>query len=60
MSILMEEQIENRVERLTDNLDRLWLRGAITERQYNQSMKELHKWAEAKYRELENSRHEYA
>jgi hypothetical protein len=56
----MEEQIENRVERLTDNLDRLWLRGAITERQYNQSMKELHKWAEAKYRELENSRHEYA
>jgi hypothetical protein len=50
--ITNEQQIEDRIERMTDHLDRLFLRGAITEKQYNSSMADLNKWAEAKYNEL--------
>lgn len=48
---MTEEEIERRVERMTDNLDRLFLRGAVSHKAYSTSMKELHQWAEAKYRE---------
>lgn len=47
-----EQQIEDRVERMMDHLDNVFLRGAITERQYTQAVEELNKWAEAKYAEL--------
>jgi hypothetical protein len=49
--LMTEEEIERRVERMTDNLDRLFLRGAVSHKAYSTSMKELHQWAEAKYRE---------
>ena len=48
---MTEVEIERRVERMIDNLDRLFLRGAISEKAYSTSMKELHQWAEAKYKE---------
>lgn len=47
-----EQQIENRIERMMDHLDRMFLKDCITERQYNQAVDELNKWAEAKYSEL--------
>jgi hypothetical protein len=50
--ITNEQQIEDRVERMMENLDRLFLRGAITEKQYNSSIADLNNWAEAKYNEL--------
>lgn len=49
---LTEHQIEDRVERMLDNLDRLFLKHCITPRQYEQAVAELDKWAAAKYNEL--------
>jgi hypothetical protein len=50
--ITNEQQIEDRIERMTDHLDRMFLRGAITEQQYSSSIADLNNWAEAKYKEL--------
>ena len=52
MSIHTEQDIEDRVERMMDHLDRVFLRGAISERQYTQAVAELNKWAESKYAEV--------
>jgi hypothetical protein len=46
---MTERDIEMLVERKIDHLDRLFLRGAISQKAYNSALKELSQWAEAKY-----------
>lgn len=49
---MTEQEIETRVERMINHLDRMYMSNAITKRQYAQAMEELNKWAEGKYAEL--------
>ena len=42
-----EDQIELYVERQTDRIDRAYLRGELTDEQYEQRMRELAQWADA-------------
>lgn len=53
MSRMAEEQIEAHVERMMDHFDRMWLKGCITKRQYEQDVQELNRWAEGKYADLD-------
>jgi hypothetical protein len=56
---MTEHQIEGRVERMMDNLDRLFMAHCLTPRQYEAAVLELEKWAEAKYAELAAKEHLY-
>jgi hypothetical protein len=49
--MLTEEQIEQRVERYIDHLDRVLLAGQITQDDYTKAMRDLHLWAEYKLKE---------
>jgi hypothetical protein len=49
--MLTEDQIETRIERMIDHLDRAYLAGQIDEKTYDLAMRDLHAWAEAKYLE---------
>jgi hypothetical protein len=42
---MTESEIERRVERMTDHLDRMLISGAMTSKNYNQAMRELSAWA---------------
>ena len=53
---MTEEQIERRVERMMDHLDRVFMAGQIDQKTYDLGVRDLHEWAEAKYREHEASR----
>lgn len=48
---MTEDQIERRVERMTDHLDRLYLTGKLNEKEYRLAMRDLNQWAE--YRRTE-------
>lgn len=48
------EQIERRVERHTDHLDRVFLAGQIDQKTYDSAMRDLSAWAQAKYKEVEH------
>jgi len=48
-TILSEDLIERRVERHMDHLDRLYLAGEITRKNYDLAVRDLHQWAEAQY-----------
>lgn len=43
---MTEDQIERRIEKMVDALDRQFLAGAITQKQYDSNMADLDKWAE--------------
>jgi hypothetical protein len=47
---LTEEQIERRVERLTDRWDSQLMAGHISQKQYDEEMRHVAKWAEQEYR----------
>jgi phosphopantetheine adenylyltransferase len=47
---MTEQQIEVMAERKIDRLDALFLRGAITEQQYNAALKQIRQWADEQYR----------
>lgn len=47
-----EQDIEDCVERRIDHLDRLFLQGAVTDKQYLDAVIDLNEWAEAKYNEV--------
>lgn len=53
---LTEDQIESRVERYMDHIDRLFMSRTIDQKTYDSAVKDLHQWAEAKYRETERER----
>jgi uncharacterized membrane protein len=46
---LTEEQIESRVERMTDNIDRRFMSGQLTQDNYNKEMAELQRWADRQF-----------
>lgn len=48
---MTEEQIERYVERMMDHLDRVFLAGQMTQKNYDLAVKEVHAWAEAKYKQ---------
>lgn len=49
MACLTEDQIETRVQRMTDNIDRRFMAGTIDQKQYDGEMKDLARWAEGQY-----------
>lgn len=55
MTILTEDQIERRVQRFMDHIDRVYLGGKMTNDDYTKAVKELTHWADAKYNELRRS-----
>lgn len=56
MTALTEDLIERRVERMVDHLDRVFMSGQMTEKNYTLAMRELHQWAEEEYRKIEVQR----
>lgn len=52
-AMLTEQQIEERVSRYVDHIDRVFLAGQIDQKTYDGAMRDLHEWAESKYRERE-------
>jgi hypothetical protein len=48
---MTEDQIERRVEKMTDSLDRQFLAGHISQKDYDHAMRELGQWAERQPRE---------
>lgn len=46
---MTESQIEYYVERRTDRIDELFMRGDIDAKQYDELMQNLTAWAEAQY-----------
>ena len=47
---MTEDQIERRVERFIDHLDRVFLAGEISQDDYDKAIRDVAAWAEAKYR----------
>ena len=43
---MTEDQIERRVEKMTDHLDHLFMAGQIPQKEYDHAMRELAQWAE--------------
>ena len=54
--ILTENQIETRVEREIDQLDRNLLTNKITQQQYDKDIVSIDKWASQQYEHLKNAR----
>ena len=48
---MTEDQIERRVEKMTDSLDRQFMAGAISQKDYDSAMRELAQWADRQPRE---------
>jgi hypothetical protein len=48
---MTEDQIERRVERMMDHLDRLLLAGQMPQQDYDAAVKDLDAWAKARNRE---------
>ena len=42
---MTEEQVERRVERMTDHLDRLLMTGVLNQDDYDKAMRSLNRWA---------------
>lgn len=53
---MTEDQIEECVEYMINHLDRVFLAGKIDETTYENKMRDLHAWAEAKYLEHADSK----
>jgi hypothetical protein len=51
--MLTEEQIEAAVERCVDYLDRVFMKGLMSQKDYDANMRELNEWAEGKRTESE-------
>jgi tRNA C32,U32 (ribose-2'-O)-methylase TrmJ len=50
MTPMTEEQIERRVEKMVDHLDRVYMAGGMTDEDYRKAMDELDQWAERQSR----------
>jgi hypothetical protein len=48
---MTEDQIERRVEKMTDHLDRAYLAGQFTEKEYRLALRDLAEWAEHRRKE---------
>jgi hypothetical protein len=47
---MTEDQIEQRVERMTDCADRLYMAGRVTDEQYRDMLADITAWADREYR----------
>jgi hypothetical protein len=47
---MTEDQIERRVERYIDHLDRVFMAGEMTQDNYDKAMREILDWADIQYR----------
>ena len=45
---MTDEQIERRVEKMVDHLDRVFLASDMSQADYDKAMADAHKWAEGK------------
>lgn len=45
---MTEDQIERRVEKMVDALDRQLMAGTMSQQDYTKAMRDLDRWAEAK------------
>lgn len=52
MRQLSEDQIEQRVERMMDHLDRLLICNQMPPDDYSKAVADLHDWAEQQYQKL--------
>jgi RNA-splicing ligase RtcB len=48
---MTEEEIERRVEKMVDHLDRVFLAGQMSQGDYDKAMRDLDQWADAKRKE---------
>jgi cob(I)alamin adenosyltransferase len=48
---MTEDQIERRVEKMMDHLDRVFLAGGMSQDSYDQAVRSLDQWAERKITE---------
>jgi len=46
---MTEDQIERRVERMMDHLDRVFLNGDLSQVEYDKAVAELSRWADCQY-----------
>ncbi len=53
---MTEDQIERRVEKMTDHLDHLFTSGAMARKEYDHAIRELDEWASAQYARAKFSR----
>jgi hypothetical protein len=53
---MSEEKIERQVESKMDSLDRQLMSGRLSQREYDQKVKDLNKWAEQQYELLSRNR----
>ena len=47
---MTEDQIERRVERMMDHLDRVYLNGGMTQDDYDKAVRDLNEWSKHEYR----------
>lgn len=52
MAILTEDQIERKVERMIDALDKSFMNGDMTQEQYDTEMKSIDDWAQEQYKRI--------
>jgi hypothetical protein len=50
---LTEDQIETKVERFIDHIDRIFLAGQISQEDYNKAARDIEAWADRKRAEAE-------
>jgi hypothetical protein len=46
---MTEDQIERRVEKMVDHLDRIFMAGLIDQASYDSQMADLQRWADRQY-----------
>ena len=56
ISAMTEDQIERRVERMVDRLDKQYMGGEITEKEYSLQMRLISSWADTMYKASEKAR----
>lgn len=56
---MTEDQIERRVERLFDALDRRFMNSAMTQAEYDAAAADISAWADAQYGRRPNLRSDY-
>lgn len=52
MAILTEDQIERKVERMIDALDKSFMNGELTQDAYDKEMKSIDDWAQEQYKRI--------
>lgn len=57
---LTEDQIERRVSSTIDRIDARFMSGKLTQEEYDDRMRDIHRWAEAQYEAMARMPNHYA